>query len=140
MIREFREFIARGNVVDLAVGIIIGAAFTAIVNSLVNDIVNPPLGLLLSGVDFRTIVIPIGTNPAGEAVTINIGAFLSAVLQFLITALVVFLLIRTINRLQRPPEKKEDPAPVLPDPTPEQKLTEAVDRLTVVLERMEKNQ
>jgi large conductance mechanosensitive channel len=107
--KEFREFIARGNVIDLAVGIIIGAAFNDIVKSLVNDVVMPPIGLLLGSVDFSSLYINLtdtdyaslaAAQEAGAA-TINYGAFINTVINFLIVALVVFVLIRQINRLKR---------------------------------------
>src|ERR671924_2005492 len=117
MIKEFREFAARGNVIDLAVGVIIGAAFGKIVTSLVNDIVMPPIGMLLGGVDFKNLFVTLSgqqyasladAQKAGAA-TINYGVFLNTVLEFLIVAFVVFLLVRQINRLKEPaaiaPEK-----------------------------------
>ena len=121
MLKEFKEFALRGNVVDMAVGIIIGAAFGAIVNSLVNDVIMPPIGLLLGGVDFTNLYILLKAgDPAppyasladaqtAGAVTINVGLFINAVISFIIVAFVVFLLIRSINRLKReeeaPPEE-----------------------------------
>jgi len=112
MLKEFREFALRGNVLDMAVGIIIGAAFTSIVKSLVNDIIMPPLGLLLGGVDFSNFYLPIKPgSPAGPytsladagaagAVTVNYGLFINAIISFTLVALAMFLLIRAINRLQ----------------------------------------
>jgi len=111
MLKEFRDFAARGNVVDLAVGVIIGAAFGKIVTSLVNDIVMPPIGLLIGKVDFRSLYVSLGgqaypslaeAQKAG-APTINYGLFLNTVLEFLIVAFVVFLIVRQINRLSPPP-------------------------------------
>jgi len=116
MFKEFREFALRGNVIDLAVGVILGSAFGAIVTSLVNDIVMPPIGLLLSGVDFSNIYVLLqaGSPPppyasladaqAAGAVTINFGLFINVVISFLITASVIFLLVRSVNRLQREPK------------------------------------
>jgi large conductance mechanosensitive channel len=109
MFREFREFAMRGNVVDLAVGIIIGAAFGKIVTSLVNDIVMPPLGLLLGRVDFSNLFINLSGQPfaslaeakAAGAPTINYGVFLNTVMDFVIVAFAIFLLVRFINRLSR---------------------------------------
>lgn len=113
----------KGNVVDMAVGIIIGAAFTTIVQSLVNDVLMPPLGLLLGGVDFAdffivlsegTITGPYATLAAAReagAVTLNYGTFLNTVLSFLIVAFAVFILIKNINKMKRPEEK---PAPSVP--------------------------
>ena len=108
MWREFRDFAVRGNVVDLAVGLIMGAAFTTIVNSLVNDIIMPPIGLLLGGIDFSDFFLTIkgGSFPsvaaakAAGAVTINYGLFVNAVIKFVIVAFAVFLLVKQINRLK----------------------------------------
>jgi large conductance mechanosensitive channel len=109
MLKEFKEFIMRGNVVDMAVGIIIGAAFGAIVTSLVNDVIMPPIGMLLGNVDFADLVIVLKEATAEDpAVTINYGAFINSVITFLIVAFVIFLLIRNINRLRR--EAEEEPA------------------------------
>lgn len=123
MLREFREFAVRGNVVDMAVGIIIGGAFGTIAKSLVTDVLMPPIGLLLGGVDFENLftVLRQGSPPApydtltaaGEAgaVTVNWGVFANNVVSFLIVAFVVFLLIRGMNRLKRQEESGETPAP-----------------------------
>jgi len=118
MVKEFKEFIMRGNVMDMAVGIIIGAAFGAIISSLVKDIIMPPIGLLLGNVDFANLfaVIKEGTIAAGPydtlkqaqeggAVTINYGVFINYVITFLIVAFVIFLMIRYINRMRRAAEK-----------------------------------
>ena len=107
MWREFRDFAMRGNVIDLAVGIIIGAAFTTIVNSLVNDIIMPPLGLLIGGIDFSNFFLTLkgGSFPTLEAakgagaVTMNYGLFINAIIRFVIVAFAIFLLVRWINRL-----------------------------------------
>ena len=96
--QEFKEFISRGSVIDLAVGVIIGAAFTSIVNSLVNDIVNPVIGLLTGGIDFSEWKIPLTSAGAGGA-TIMIGSFINAVINFLLIALVIFLVIKGINSI-----------------------------------------
>ena len=109
MLNEFKDFIAKGNVVDLAVGIIIGVAFTAIVNSLVGDLINPSIGLVTGGVDFSNLYIDLsGTNPTSLAAAresgasvFAYGAFLTAVINFLIIAWVVFLLVNAVNRLKR---------------------------------------
>ena len=109
MLKEFKEFVLRGNVVDMAVGIIIGAAFGAIVTSLVNDVIMPPIGMLLGNVDFADLAIVLKEATAEDpAVTINYGAFINAVITFLIVAFVIFLLIRNINRLRR--EAEAEPA------------------------------
>ena len=116
MLKEFKEFAMRGNVVDMAVGIIIGAAFGTIVKSLVADVIMPPIGLLLGNVDFSNLFIvlkqgatagPFATIAEAQkagAVTINYGMFANTVISFLIVAFAVFLLIRAINRLQREEE------------------------------------
>ncbi|HTS92571.1 MAG TPA: large conductance mechanosensitive channel protein MscL [Stellaceae bacterium] len=109
MLAEFKEFISRGNVVDLAVGVIIGAAFTAIVNSLVNDILMPPLGLLLGGIDFSNFFITLKGSgyPSVEAakaaggVTLNYGLFINAVIRFIIVAFAIFVLVKQVNRLHK---------------------------------------
>jgi large conductance mechanosensitive channel len=111
MFDEFKKFIMRGNVVDLAVGVIIGASFTGIVNSLVKDILMPPIGVLLGGVDFSNFFFTIkGPHTAtlaeaqkAAAVTINYGVFINALINFLIVAFVLFLIIRAVNRLKAPP-------------------------------------
>lgn len=121
MLKEFKEFAMRGNVVDMAVGIIIGGAFGTIVKSLVSDVMMPPLGLLLGGVDFSNfyVVLSEGAKVAGPyeslkvaqdagAVTINYGVFFNNIISFLIVAFAVFLVIKSLNKLQR--EKEEAPA------------------------------
>jgi len=112
MLKEFKNFALRGNVLDMAVGIIIGASFSTIVNSLVNDILMPPFGSLLGGVDFENFYLtvkagtPVGPYAsltdaqAAGAVTVNYGIFINSIISFLIVALAMFLLIRAINRLQ----------------------------------------
>ncbi|MFC3183047.1 large conductance mechanosensitive channel protein MscL [Cypionkella sinensis] len=120
MINEFKAFIMRGNVVDLAVGIIIGAAFTAIVTSLVGDLINPVIGLILGGVNFSDMFIDLsGTNPSSlqvakdtGAAVFAYGAFITALINFLIIAFVVFLLVKAMNKLM--PKKVETPAPAGP--------------------------
>jgi large conductance mechanosensitive channel len=119
MLKEFREFMMRGNVVDLAVGFIMGAAFTGIVTSFVNDIVMPPLGLILGKVDFNNLFINLSTTAysslaeakAAGAPTINYGVFISNLISFIIVALVMFLLIRMMNHLTK---KKETPPAAAP--------------------------
>ena len=110
MWKEFREFISRGSVIDLAIGVIIGAAFGAVVTSLVNDIIMPPIGMLLGGVNFTDLFISLNGKSypslaaakAAGAPTINYGIFFNTVLTFLIVAVVIFLLVRAINSLRRP--------------------------------------
>jgi large conductance mechanosensitive channel len=105
MLKEFRDFINRGSVIDLAVAVIIGGAFTAIVNSLVKDIIMPLIGIVLGGVDFSAIVLTVGNAQIG------LGNFIQAIINFLIIAWVVFLMVRAINRMSR---KKEEAAPAAP--------------------------
>lgn len=114
-VKEFQEFITRGNVVDLAVGVIVGAAFTKIVDSLVKDVVLPPIGLLTGRIDFSSIFINLSDKTfatladaeAAGAPVIRIGMFLNAVLNFLIVALVIFIVIKQINRLRRKQEEEK---------------------------------
>ena len=130
MLREFREFIARGNVVDLAVGVIIGAAFGKIVTSLVEQVVMPPIGLLLGKVDFSQLKIvlqPADPTKKLAEVAIGYGAFFNTIIQFVVVAFVVFLMIKLINSMRR--KQAEDPA-TPPAPTPEETLlTEIRDLL-----------
>ena len=125
MLKEFREFISRGNVIDLAVAVIIGAAFTAIVKSLVDDIIMPLIGIVLGGIDFTTLVVEVG-----EA-TITYGNFIQAVINFLIIALVIFFIVRSINQMQkRMAQEEEAPSSEPPEPSAEEKLlTEIRDLL-----------
>jgi large conductance mechanosensitive channel len=122
MLQEFRDFIAKGNVMDMAVGIIIGAAFTAIVKSMVGDLINPIIGLFLGGVDFTNSYIVLSgevaagasleaAREAGAAVFAH-GAFIMAVINFLIIAFVVFMLVRYVNKVKEAAAKKEEEAPV----------------------------
>jgi large conductance mechanosensitive channel len=124
MLKEFRDFALRGNVLDLAIGIIIGAAFTAIVSSLVDDIIMPPIGLITGGVDFSQLFVTLkgdgDYNTVAQAkdagaVTWNIGLFINAVIKFLIVAFAVFLLVKGINKVLR----KQPPPPPPPPVTPE---------------------
>lgn len=102
MIKEFKEFAMRGNVLDMAIGIIIGGAFGKIVSSLVNDMIMPPIGKMMGNVDFSTLKIPLGTATAeAEAVAINYGVFINTVLDFIIVAFCIFLLVKAINRVKR---------------------------------------
>ena len=100
---EFREFAAKGNVVDLAVGVVIGAAFGKIVTSLVTDVLMPPIGVAIGNVDFKDLAYRIGTNPAGEPVLFKYGLFIQACFEFLIIAFALFMVIKGINKLKRPP-------------------------------------
>lgn len=109
MLKEFKEFAMRGNVVDMAVGIVIGAAFGKIVSSLVNDVIMPPIGVLLGSVDFSDLAITLKTATAdSEAVLIKYGSFINTILDFVIVAFAIFMVIKQMNRLK----KKEAEAPV----------------------------
>ncbi|HRY06115.1 MAG TPA: large-conductance mechanosensitive channel protein MscL [Hyphomicrobiaceae bacterium] len=122
MLQEFREFAVKGNMIDMAVGIIIGGAFGTIVKSLVEDVIMPPIGLALGGVDFSDIKIPLKAAAGGkDAVAINIGSFLNNVISFLIVAWAVFLLVKAINELKKRFEKEQAAAPP-PEPTLQEKL------------------
>ena len=134
MLKEFREFAMKGNVVDLAVGVIIGAAFGAIVTSMVNDIIMPVIGAMTGGLDFSNYFTPLAkavtannlVDAKKQGAVLAWGNFLQLTLNFLIVAFVLFLIIRVMNRLKR----KEEAAPAPPKPTPEQALlTEIRDLL-----------
>ena len=122
MLKDFRDFIMRGNVLDLAVGIIIGAAFTSVVNSLVNDVLMPPIGLLLKGVNFSNLFINLGSSnyssladaQAAGAATINYGLFINNLIGFLITALAVYLIVRGVKAAQESSAAKQEEAPAEP--------------------------
>jgi len=131
VVKEFREFISRGNVIDLAVGVIIGAAFNGIVKSLVDQVIMPPIGLLMGGLDFAKLEWVLKPeDPATavvEKVAVQYGAFINTVIQFLIVAAVVFLLVKLVNSMRR--ADAADPAPPAA-PTPEEALlTEIRDLL-----------
>lgn len=132
IIEEFKKFISRGNVVDLAVGVIIGAAFGKIVSSVVNDIVMPPIGVLLGGMNFTSLRIVLkegSTDAAGnvtEAVAINYGNFIQTGIDFLLIAAAIFLFVKAFNAMKR----KEDPAPPPPITNEEKLLTEIRDILS----------
>lgn len=129
MLKEFKEFAIRGNVIDLAVAVVIGGAFGKIVTSLVNDIIMPPIGMLVGKVDFTNLFLVLndGATPGpyatladaqkAGAVTLNAGMFLNQVISFIIIAFAIFLIIKLINRLKREEEKAAEPA--APAPTPE---------------------
>jgi large conductance mechanosensitive channel len=124
LVKEFKQFVMRGNVIDMAVGIIIGVAFGKIISSLVNDVLMPPLGVLIGGVDFTDLKItlkPGSINEAGEAiqaVTLNYGNFVQSTIDFLIIAFIVFMIIKAMNSMKR----KEEAAPAPPTPTKEEIL------------------
>jgi large conductance mechanosensitive channel len=142
VLKEFKEFAVKGNVLDMAVGIIIGAAFGTIVKSLVDDIIMPPIGLLLGGVDFTDLFLTIsgGTSPGpyatlaaakeAGAVTINYGVFINGLISFLIVAFAVFLVVKSFNTLKRKEETAPEAPPAPPEPSAEEKiLTEIRDIL-----------
>src|SRR5579863_4385918 len=113
---EFKEFAMKGNVIDLAVGVVIGAAFGKIVASLVADVIMPPIGLAVGGINFSDLAMKLGLDPAGKPVLLKYGSFFQTIFEFLIIAIALFLLIKGINALKRPPP----PAPAAaPAPTKE---------------------
>ncbi len=125
-VKEFKEFAMKGNVVDMAVGIIIGVAFGKIVSALVNSVLMPAIGWYAGGVDFSDLAVTLGTNAeTGEAVLIQYGAFIQAIIDFLIIALAIFVALKGINKLKKPPEPAAPPAP----PVEQQLLTEIRDLL-----------
>jgi len=125
MMQEFKEFAMKGNVLDMAVGVVIGAAFGKIVSSFVGDVVMPLLGTVVGGVDFSKLAVTIGSNAAGEPLLLKYGAFLQSVFDFAIIAAAIFMALKGINRLKAPPA----PA-VAPPPPPEvELLTEIRDLL-----------
>ena len=138
MIKEFRTFILRGNVLDLAIGVIIGSAFGAIVSSLVNNIIMPPIGLVTGGIDFSQIKIvlqeagakPLPDGTPSPEVAIGIGLFINALITFLIIALVVFLIVRAVNKVMPPP-----PPPPAPGPTTEEKILAQLEKLNDTMAR-----
>ena len=126
VLKEFREFAVRGNVVDMAVGIIIGAAFGKIVTSAVADVITPPLGLVIGGVDFSSLSVTLREAANGApAVVLGYGKFIQALFDFSIVAFAIFLLVKGINRLKR----KEEAAPTAPPPRSEVLLEEIRDEL-----------
>lgn len=129
LIKEFREFAVRGNVVDMAVGIIIGGAFGTIVQSLVKDVIMPPIGLALGGVDFSNIKVPLkAASPGTEAVTMNVGLFINNIISFLIVAFAVFMLVKAVNEVRRRFENEKE-APAAAPPPSELYLKEIRDAL-----------
>jgi len=140
MLQEFKKFIAKGNVMDMAVGIIVGAAFTAIVKSMVGDLINPIIGLFTGGIDFtNNYVVLSGDVPAGASLEaareagasiFAYGSFVMAVINFLIIAFVVFMLVKGVNKVKEAAEKEEEPAPEAPKgPTELEVLLEIRDAL-----------
>lgn len=128
IVEEFKKFVMRGNVIDLAVGIIIGGAFGKIVSSFVNDILMPPIGLILGGVDFKDLRIVLkGASGTVPAVTLNYGTFLQTAVDFLIIASAIFMMIKVINTMQKKEEEK--PTALKEIPAQEKLLTEIRDLL-----------
>ncbi|MEO0913480.1 MAG: large-conductance mechanosensitive channel protein MscL [Pseudomonadota bacterium] len=128
MIQEFKDFIAKGNVMDMAVGIIMGAAFTAIVTSMVDDLVNPIISLFVGGIDFSGLKLALGDGD--DAAAFNYGNFINAVIKFLIIAWVVFLLVKGVNRMREMAEGEKEEAPEEPaGPSQEELLAEIRDLL-----------
>ena len=124
---EFKEFAMKGSVLDLAVGVVIGAAFGKIVASMVGDVIMPPLGLAIGNINFSDLAVHIGTDPKGKEVLLKYGAFFQTIFEFLIIALVLFMVIKGINRLKRPPPPT---SPAAPPPTrTEELLTQIRDQL-----------
>jgi large conductance mechanosensitive channel len=144
MLKDFREFALKGSVLDLAVGIIIGAAFTALVSSLVDDIIMPPIGLLLGGIDFSQLFLTLKDgNPPGPyntiaqakeagAVTWNIGLFVNALIKLLIIAFSVFLIVKAVNRLRRQQEAAPKEMPTAPEVTLLAEIRDLLARRTAV--------
>ena len=122
---EFKEFAMKGNVIDLAVGVIVGAAFGKIVSSLVGDVIMPPLGVMIGGINFSDLALVLGTDPKGAPVLLKYGSFLQTVFDFLIIAFVIFVAIKGINKLKKPPA----PAADAPPPRQEVLLQEIRDAL-----------
>lgn len=126
---EFKEFIQKGNVVDMAVGVIIGAAFGKIVTSAVGDLLMPPIGLATGGMDFKSLKLVIGGTPEAP-VTLNYGNFIQTSIDFLIVAFCIFLLVKGVNALRRPA-----PTPAAPEPSAEEKLLTQIRDLLARQER-----
>ena len=121
---EFKEFAMKGNVIDLAVGVVIGAAFGKIVSSLVADVIMPPIGQLIGNVNFSDLALHIGTDPKGKEVLLKYGVFIQTVFEFVIIAFVLFMAIKGINKLKRQPPEAPPPAP--PPPPREEVLLEEI--------------
>jgi large conductance mechanosensitive channel len=146
MLNEFKKFILRGNVLDLAVGIIMGLAFGNIVNSFVNDIIMPPIGYILGDVDFKDLFITLSdgeynsleqAKEAGAA-TINYGVFINYIINFLIVAFALFMIVKAFNTMMDRMKKQEEKAEVATGPTTEERLVESLNKLNATLEKMQK--
>ena len=124
---EFKEFAMRGNVIDLAVGVVIGAAFGRVVSSLVGDVIMPPIGELIGGINFSQFVVSLGHGADGQPVLLKYGVFIQTIIDFLVVAFVIFIAVRGINKLKRPPS----PAAAAPPPPSREEvlLTEIRDAL-----------
>jgi large conductance mechanosensitive channel len=120
---EFKEFAMKGSVLDLAVGVVIGVAFGKIIASLVGDVIMPPLGLIIGNINFSDLAVHIGTDPKGKEVLLRYGAFIQTIFEFLIIALVLFMIIKGLNRLKRPPPPQ---SPAAPPPTRSEQLLEEI--------------
>ena len=119
MMQEFKEFAIRGNVIDLAVGVIIGAAFGKIITSLVEDVIMPPIGALLGNIDFSDLAYHLTTNVKGEPVLLKYGLFINHIINFVLVALAIFMMVKIINKIRR---KEEAKPTVPPAPTKEESL------------------
>ena len=108
---EFKEFAMKGNVVDLAVGVVIGTAFGKIVSSFVGDVIMPPIGVLIGGINFSDLAVRVGTDPKGAPVLLKYGSFLQTIFDFLIIAFVIFIAVKGINKLKKPPPPAADAPP-----------------------------
>ncbi len=133
-IAEFKEFALKGNVIDLAVGVIVGGAFSTITNSLINDLVMPVIGMFLGGIDFSSWVVNLPNLYGGDPIPMNIGLFINTVINFLVLALVVFMMVKAINKARA---KKEEPAPE-PAPEPEPEPTKEELLLTEIRDLLKK--
>jgi large conductance mechanosensitive channel len=129
MMKEFQEFAFKGNLIDMAVGIIMGAAFGPIIASLVGDVIMPPIGMAMNGVDFSAMGIPLGTAADGKAVVIGYGKLINALINFLITAFAIFMLVKFVNSAKKRMEKEAAAAPPPAPPRNEVLLEEIRDAL-----------
>lgn len=117
LVSEFKEFAVKGNMIDMAVGIVIGAAFGKVISSLVADVIMPPLGLLIGQISFAKLAVQIGTSPAGKPVMLTYGMFIQAIIDFFLIALAIFVMVKLINKVKRPA-----PAAAPPPPTRSEEL------------------
>lgn len=111
IVKEFKEFAMKGNVLDMAVGVVIGAAFGKIVSSLVSDVITPMIGKAVGGVNFKDLAFSLGNDPAGAPILVKYGVFLQNIFDFVIIAAAIFMALRVINKLKTPPPPAADPAP-----------------------------